>query len=94
MSVHVLDTIALLVYLLCVGTSLTCAILLWRGYRASHTRLLLWSACCFMGFCLNAVLVIVDVRVLPETDLSVWRSLPSLIGLACLIYGMIWDVER
>jgi len=94
MSVQTLDTIALIVYLLCAFTSLTCAILLLRGYQSSRTRLLLWSGFCFVGFFLNAALIIVDLRFVPATDLSGWRSLPSLVGLACLIYGMIWDAER
>ena len=77
---------ALLVYTLCALTSAACAALLWRGYQRSRSRLLLWSALCFVGFCLNNLLLIVDVRVVPETDLSAWRSLPAALGLALLIY--------
>jgi hypothetical protein len=28
---------------------------------------------------------------LPERDLSVIRSIPSLLGIALLIYGLVWD---
>ena len=82
---------ALFVYVMCALTSLACAVLLLRGYRHSGARLLLWSGLCFAGFFLNNVLLIVDVRLVPETDLSVWRSVPALAGLALLIYGLVWD---
>jgi uncharacterized protein DUF5985 len=79
------------VYLLCALTSLLCSWLLLQGYRRSRTRLLLWSGLCFAGFFVNNVLLIVDLRVLPERDLSIIRILPVLVGLALLIYGMVWD---
>jgi len=81
------------VYGLCALTSLACAALLFRGYRASGVRLLLWSGLCFVGFFLNNVLLIVDVRLVPETDLSVWRSLPVLAGLGVLIYGLVAETR-
>ena len=87
-------TFADIVYALCVLTSLACAVLLWRGYRRSHARLLMWSSLCFAGFALNNALLIVDLRVLPAVDLSIWRTLPALIGIALLVYGLIWDAER
>lgn len=83
----------LLVYALCALTSLACAILLLRGYRRSGSRLLLWSGLCFACFCLNNILLIIDVR-LPDVDLSVVRSLPSVVGIALLIYGLVWDSAR
>lgn len=82
-----------LVYILCALTSLACGILLWRGYVQSRARLLLWSALCFAGFFLNNVLLIIDVRV-TQVDLSLWRSVPALIGIALLIYGLVWDADR
>jgi len=83
---------ALVVYLLCALTSAACAVLLWRGYRRSRARLLLWSSLCFWGFCLNNVLLIVDVRT-PHVDLSLWRSVPAAAGLALLLYGLVWDAD-
>jgi len=85
---------ALLVYVLCALTSLACALLLWRGFRRSRVRLLMWSALCFAGFALNNILLIIDVRIVPEHDLSIARSIPSLIGIALLLYGLIWETER
>ena len=87
-------TMALLVYVLCALTSLACALLLWRGFRRTRVRLLMWSAICFAGFALNNVLLIVDVRIAPEQDLSIARSIPSLIGIVLLLYGLIWETER
>ena len=83
---------ALVVYLLCALTSAACAVLLWRGYRRSRARLLLWSSLCFWGFCLNNVLLIVDVQ-LPDVDLSFWRTVPTAAGLALLLYGLVWDAD-
>lgn len=81
------------VYVLCSLTSIACAALLWRGYRRSRARLLLWSSLCFVGLAVNNVLLIVDVRVVPTTDLSVWRLLPALIGVGALLYGLIWETR-
>ena len=81
------------VYILCALTSAACAILLIRGYRQSGARLLFWAALCFCGLALNNVLVFVDEHVVATTDLSVWRSLPALVGVGLLVYGLIWEVR-
>jgi hypothetical protein len=80
-----------LVYILCAATSSLCAGLLLRGYRRSGARLLFWSALCFIGLALNNILLIVDVRVVPDIDLSTWRMLPAVAGAALLLYGLIWE---
>lgn len=80
------------VYLLCTLTSLVCAILLMRGYVRTRTPLLLWSAVCFFGLFVNNLMVLIDLDqiVFSEvTNLSLWRLLPALIGLAALCYGLI-----
>jgi len=87
-------TAADIVYILCVLTSLACSVLLWRGYRRSRARLLMWSSLCFAGLAINNALLVVDLRVLPAVDLSIWRTIPALVGIALLIYGLVWDVER
>jgi hypothetical protein len=81
------------VYALCALTSIACAALLFRGYYRSRVRLLLWSGFCFAGLALNNVLLFIDVRVLPQTDLSVIRSIPALAGVIVLIFGMIWETR-
>ena len=79
------------VFGLCALTSLVCAFLLWRGYRRSRARLLFWSSLCFTGLFLNNVMLIVDLRVFPDVDLAVWRTLPAIIGVALFLYGMATD---
>jgi Family of unknown function (DUF5985) len=79
------------VYILAAVTSLACAFMLWRGYSRSGTTLLLWSSLCFFGLALNNVLLFVDLVLVPGIDLSIWRSLAALAGLALLLYGLIWD---
>ena len=80
------------VYVLCALTSLACAILLLRAYQARGVRLLLWSGLAFIGFTAGNMMLVMDRVVIgPEVDLSIWRSLPVLAGLAVLIYGLVWD---
>jgi hypothetical protein len=81
------------VFVLCALTSLVCAVLLWRGYLHSRARLLFWSALCFACLVLNNVLLIIDVRVVPLTDLTVWRTLPAVIGVALLLYGLVFETR-
>lgn len=84
---------ATIVYVLCALTSAACAVLLLRGYARNGVRLLLWVGLCFVGLALNNVLLVVDVRVVPSMDLSLWRSLPALAGLMLLIYGLVWETR-
>lgn len=79
------------VYILCAITSISCAVLLLRSYRASSVRMLLWSGLCFSFLALNNILLVLDLTVLPEVDLSTVRSIPEVIGLGLLLYGFIWD---
>jgi hypothetical protein len=81
-----------LVYALCALTSLACAVLLLRGYARSRARLLLWSGLCFVGLFINNALLVVDARV--EFDLSIVRTLPAVIGVALLLYGLVWESDR
>ena len=84
---------ATVIYLLCALTSLACAVLLLRGYATNRVRLLLWVGLCFVGLTLNNVLLVIDVRVVPTLDLSLWRTLPALAGLLALIYGLVWETN-
>jgi hypothetical protein len=81
------------VYLLSALTSAACAVLLFRGWRRSGTRLLLWSGWCFTGLALNNVLLFVDQVVITEVNLAVPRSLATLVGLSLLVYGLIWEAR-
>jgi hydrogenase/urease accessory protein HupE len=79
------------VYLLCAATSIVCAILLLRGYRASRTRLLFWSSLCFVGLAINNVLLAVDLMLVPQVDLSFWRSSIALGAMMLLLFGLVWE---
>ena len=82
-----------LVYLLCAATSVLCATLLVRSYVRTRTRLLLWSALCFSGLAINNLLLVID-KSTPRVDLSLARTLPALVGMLLLIYGLILDSRR
>jgi hypothetical protein len=83
--------VAVIVYILCAATSAACAFLLLRGYAQRRSRLLLWSGVCFVGLALNNIMLIVDTQLVPEVSLEVYRTIPALIGVAFLVYGLIWD---
>ncbi|HVT89271.1 MAG TPA: DUF5985 family protein [Tepidisphaeraceae bacterium] len=81
------------VYILCGLTSLLCAVLLFRGYKQSHARLLFWSALCFLGLTINNVFLFLDMVIFPDIDFAHWRSGSALIALLPLLYGLIWESE-
>ena len=81
------------VYALCAITSAVCAWMLFRAWAGNRVRLLLWSALCFAGLTLNNILLFIDRRVLPDTDLSLVRTIPALIGVALLLYGLVWETK-
>lgn len=81
------------VYVLCFLTSAGCAALLVRGYRRTETRLLLWSAICFICLALNNLVLIVDLLILPQWDLRLLRQAFLLLAVGTLLFGFIWDRE-
>ena len=81
------------VYVLCALTSGSCWFLLTRAYRRSRVRFLFWSALCFLCLTITNVLVFVDLIVVPGTDLLWMRGVVSLIGMAGLVIGLIWDTR-
>lgn len=87
------DAFPTAVYLLCFATSTACAILLARSYARTRARLLLWSALCFVLLAGNNLLVVVDLLVLPDVNLTVVRLGFSASALAVLLFGFIWDLE-
>lgn len=80
-----------LVYISCGLLSLACAAMLIRGYRSSRARLLLWSSVCFVALSVNNVLLFLDRVVYPTIDFSLPRSLAALVGLALLVYALVWE---
>ena len=85
---------AALIYTLCTGAALFCTVLLARAYARTHTRLLLWSAVCFLGLTVNNLLVIVDLLILPDINLFLLRNVTALVGVSSLLVGLVWDGRR
>ncbi|MEQ1877613.1 MAG: DUF5985 family protein [Bdellovibrionia bacterium] len=78
------------VYILCAITSLGCATFLVRGYRRSRTRLLMWSAACFLFLAASNIMLIVDLVITgPTIDLLPYRLFLTLVGTGMLVYGLI-----
>jgi hypothetical protein len=82
---------ASLVYTLCALTSGSCAVLLWRAYRSSRARLLLWSSLAFIGLTGNNLLLFVDLVVVPGVDLELYRALLAAASVMVLLLGLVWD---
>lgn len=81
------------IYLLCLAASASCAALLGRAYRRSRTRLLLWTAVSFCFFALNNFILAVDMLIVPEADLWVWRQAAAGVGLGVLLFGFVWETR-
>jgi hypothetical protein len=83
---------AAIIYSLCALTSLVSTILLWRSYSATRSRLLFWSAWCFLLLTLNNGLLVLDKVVFPvEMDLSLWRLVAALAAVSLLLFGLVWE---
>ncbi|HEX5425634.1 MAG TPA: DUF5985 family protein [Candidatus Acidoferrales bacterium] len=82
------------VYILGTLTTLACGGLLLRGYARGRSKLLLWSAICFLGLAISNALVFIDLVVLPASiDLYFWRLLTATLAMVALMYGLIWEAE-
>jgi hypothetical protein len=77
------------VYVLCAVTSVACALLLLRGFRTTRTRLLFWSSLCFAGLAVHNLLLLIDLFVVPDVDLSLWRNAVALASMTMLIFGLV-----
>lgn len=80
-------------YGLCAIVALITACLLLAAYRRQRHRLLLWSGLCFVGFTANNILLVLDKVILPDADLSIFRTGLALAALSTLLFGLVWDLE-
>ncbi len=80
-----------LVYVLCLVTSILCAVLLLRSYRSNRTRLLMWSSLCFVGLAFNNLLLLLDLAIVPDVDLRLARSGSAVLAVGLLAFGLIWE---
>ncbi|HEV2306812.1 MAG TPA: DUF5985 family protein [Candidatus Acidoferrales bacterium] len=81
------------VYILGFLTTLACGVLLMRGYFRSRRGLLLWSGLCFLGLAVSNFLLFLDLVLLPNVDLYLWRLGTAAIAMLLLMYGLIWEGE-
>jgi hypothetical protein len=79
------------VYLLCFLTSLSCCLLLIRSYRRNKSKVLLWTAACFVLLAIDNLLVVLDLILLPDVDLLLPRLLATLLAVSTLIIGFVWE---
>lgn len=79
------------VYLLCAVASAFCALLLGKSYRRNPTRLLMWSTLCFVGLTINNFLLLVDLVLVPDIDLAVFRSVTGFVSIMLLLIGLLWE---
>jgi len=82
-----------LVYVLCFVTCVACVVLLTRAWLRTRTRLLLWTAISFVFLALNNLLVVVDLLVFADADLTTARYLAALIAGAVLIFAFVWEAD-
>ena len=81
------------IYSLWAMTALWWTYLLLNAYAKSGYRLLLWSGLCFAGLTINNLLLVIDKLVIPDGDLSLWRTASALGAMMILLYGLVWDSE-
>ena len=82
-----------LVYGLCFATSALCAYLLGRSFSRIRSRMLFWSAACFALLAVVNLLVVLDMLVFPDVNLRPVRLWMSLVAVAVLLFGFIWDED-
>ena len=82
-----------LVYLLGALVTALCAVLLLRGYARSRSRLLLWSGFCFAGLTISNALLFIDLRILTEVDLYMWRLGSAAAAMLLLVYGLVFESD-
>jgi hypothetical protein len=88
-----MTTLQASIYILCLLASAGCAWLLVRSYGRTKTKLLLWSALCFVLLAINNLFVVIDLLVLPAIDLVPFRQLASLAAVSTLLIGFIWETD-
>ncbi len=82
---------AFLVYALCALTGAACAGLLLIAFKRSGSRMLWWSAVCFVFLTVSNVLLVIDFFLLPDRMLWPLRHGISLAAISALLYGLIFE---
>jgi fluoride ion exporter CrcB/FEX len=71
-----------------------CAVLLLRAYARVRKRMLLWCGLCFAGLTASNSLLIVDLYLLPDTNLYAQRLLIAAASMLAMLYGLIFESEQ
>ena len=82
------------VYIVCAITSLLCSVLLLKRYGQSRSGLLLWSGVAFLCFTGAGILLFIDLVVVRQVDLMMYRNLMTLAGVLVLLCALIADTWR
>jgi hypothetical protein len=82
------------IYVLCMGASAACAVLLARTWSRTRARLLLWTAVSFALLTLNNFLLVLDMLVFRDLDLWPARAITFHAAMLVLLYGFIWEADR
>ncbi len=89
-----METFKVILFLLALLTSLACTVLLYRSFRQTRLKILLWSALCFVCLTINNLLLFIDLVLLPASiDLRGLRHAAALVGMLFLLYGFIHESE-
>lgn len=81
------------VYVLCAFTALLCAVLLLQAWRRTKLRMLFWSGLCFASLTASNTILVIDLLVVPDVDLFLWRNLAALAAMVLLLYGLVWEMD-
>lgn len=62
---------------------------LMRHYFRTRLPLLFWSGLGFLLFAIANVVLFIDLVIVPQYDLVIWRNATTLAGVVVLLYGLI-----
>lgn len=82
-----------IVYLLCLATSVGCALLLTQAWRRTRAPLLLWSALCFGFLALNNLFVVFDMVFIRNVNLTLARQFSAIAAICVMLFGFIWKIR-
>lgn len=77
-----------LIYVLCVIACAACTLLLVRAWARVRIELLLWLGIGFLFLTMRSCLVVFDLMIAPDIDLSVWRGGLALVAVIFVAYGL------
>jgi hypothetical protein len=82
------------VYALCALTSLVCFALLLRQHLRAPSHLAFRSSVAFLCFAVANLILFIDLVLVPDTDLRIYRNLINLTGAVVLLLALTGDNER